>query len=80
MQIVIFEDEQVSRLFPITVGRVAYAISCGSYRLIDWLQRLSRETGATLHGIVRPHLAAIQTLDFPQFSPSRRRARRRCSS
>jgi len=68
MQIVVFEDEQVSRLFPITVGRAAYAIGCGSYRLIDWLQQLSRDNGAPLHGIVRPHLAAIQTFDFPQFS------------
>src|SRR3954454_6834016 len=68
MQIAVFEDEHVSRLFPITVGRPAYAISCGSFRLIDWLDRLSRESKATLHGVVRPHLAAIQQLDFPQFS------------
>jgi UDP-N-acetylglucosamine diphosphorylase/glucosamine-1-phosphate N-acetyltransferase len=68
MQIVVFEDEQVSRLHPITLGRAAYAIGCGSYRLIDWLQRLSSETGATLHGAVRPHLAGLQRLDFPEFS------------
>jgi UDP-N-acetylglucosamine diphosphorylase/glucosamine-1-phosphate N-acetyltransferase len=69
MQIVVFEDELVSRLFPITVGRPAYAIGCGSFRLIDWLARLGKETGATLYGVVRPHLAAIQRLDFPNFSP-----------
>jgi len=69
MQIVVFEDEQVPRLFPITVGRPAYAIGCGSFRLIDWLARLSKETAPTLHGIVRPHLAAIQKLDFQIFSP-----------
>jgi UDP-N-acetylglucosamine diphosphorylase/glucosamine-1-phosphate N-acetyltransferase len=68
MQLVVFEDELVSRLFPITVGRPAYAIGCGSFRLIDWLGRLSEETRATLHGVVRPHLTAIQRLDFPQFS------------
>src|SRR5262245_43473595 len=68
MQIVVFEDEQVSRLYPITVGRPAYAISCGSFRLIDWLQRLSREIGAALHGVVRPHLSSIQKLDYPNFS------------
>src|SRR5436190_15693388 len=67
MQIVVFEDEQVSRLFPITVGRPGYAIGCGSFRLIDWLQRLSGETGASLHGVVRPHLTAIQKLDYSQF-------------
>ncbi len=68
MQIVVFEDEHVSRLYPITVGRPAYAIGCGSFRLIDWLARLSKETGASLFGVVRPHLAAIQKLDFPTFS------------
>ncbi len=68
MQIVVFEDEGVSRLFPITVGRPAYAISCGSYRLVDWLASLSREHKLELRGVVRPHLAAIQQLDFPEFS------------
>src|SRR2546423_13190795 len=67
MQIVVFEDEHVSRLFPITIGRAAYAIGCGSFRLIDWLERLKKETGAVSHGVVRRHLAAIQKLDFPQF-------------
>jgi UDP-N-acetylglucosamine diphosphorylase/glucosamine-1-phosphate N-acetyltransferase len=68
MQIVVFEDESVSKLYPITVGRPAYAISCGSYRLVDWLAHLSREHRAELRGVVRPHLAAIQQLDFPEFS------------
>ena len=81
MQIVVFEDEQVPRLYPLTVGRAAYALSCGSFRLIDWLARLAAETGAALRGVVRPHLAEIQRLDFPQISPPRRRAKRpRCSS
>lgn len=69
MEIVVFEDDQVSRLYPITIGRPAYAITCGSFRLVDWLARLSRDTGASLRGIVRPHLTAIQQLDFPQFTP-----------
>src|SRR6188472_2719582 len=67
MDIVVFEDEQVSRLQPITIGRPAYAVTCGSFRLIDWLARLSRESGASLRGVVRPHLATIQELDYPQF-------------
>src|SRR5262245_1593798 len=66
MQLVVFEDEHVNRLFPITIGRPAYAINCGSYRLIDWLERLSHETGVVLRGVVRPHLRTIQKLDFPQ--------------
>jgi UDP-N-acetylglucosamine diphosphorylase / glucose-1-phosphate thymidylyltransferase / UDP-N-acetylgalactosamine diphosphorylase / glucosamine-1-phosphate N-acetyltransferase / galactosamine-1-phosphate N-acetyltransferase len=65
MQIVVFEDELVSRLYPITISRPAYAITCASYRLIDWLARLSRESGIALRGIVRPHLAEIQRLDHP---------------
>ena len=68
MQIVVFEDEHVPRLYPLTVGRAAYATSCGSYRLIDWLARLANETGIVLRGVVRPHLAEIQRLDFPQIS------------
>jgi glucose-1-phosphate thymidylyltransferase len=68
MRIVVFEDEIVSRLFPITVSRPAYAIGCASFRLIDWLSQLSRDSDSELHGVVRPHLADIQRLDFPQLS------------
>lgn len=68
MQIVVFEDEQINRLFPITVGRAAYAMTCGSYRLIDWLAALATETKAALCGIVRPHLVTIQQIDYPQFT------------
>ncbi|MDX1946974.1 MAG: putative sugar nucleotidyl transferase [Pirellulaceae bacterium] len=71
MQIIVFEDDQLSRLHPITIGRPGYAISCASYRLIDWLARLSDETGAPLRGVVRPHLAQIQELDFPQIDRRR---------
>src|SRR5439155_791857 len=70
MQIIVFEDEHVSRLHPVTVGRAAYAIGCGSFRLIDWLAQLSRDTGVVLRGVVRPHLEAIQALDFPQIRPT----------
>jgi UDP-N-acetylglucosamine diphosphorylase/glucosamine-1-phosphate N-acetyltransferase len=70
MQIVVFEDEHVSRLYPITVGRAAYTISCGSFRLIDWLAQLGRDTGVILRAVVRPHLAEIQRLDFPEIAPS----------
>lgn len=67
MPIIVFEDEHVPRLYPITVGRAAYAIGCGSFRLVDWLGLLKRETGAALGGVVRPHLQAVQQLDFPEF-------------
>src|SRR6476659_4196851 len=67
MQIVVFEDEGVSRLYPITVGRPAYAISCGSFRLIDWLARLGHDHSASLLGVVRQHLKVLQQLDYAQF-------------
>ena len=71
MQIILFEDEFVPRLYPITVGRPAYNISCASFRMIDWATELAAQTGATLRGVVRPHLATLQQVDFPQFaSPS----------
>ena len=66
MQIIVFEDDAVARLHPITLGRPAYAMTCGSYRLIDWLERLANEAKATLRSVVRPHLGEIQRLDFGQ--------------
>lgn len=67
MSIVIFEDEQVARLHPITLSRPAYAVTCGSYRLIDWLAMWQQP----LRAIVRPHLAELQKIDFPQFQSPR---------
>jgi glucose-1-phosphate thymidylyltransferase len=60
MQIVVFEDERVSHLYPITVGRPAYTILCGSLRLVDWLQGLD----ASCIAVVREHLVEIQRQDF----------------
>jgi UDP-N-acetylglucosamine diphosphorylase/glucosamine-1-phosphate N-acetyltransferase len=67
MSIVLFEDEHVARLSPITLSRPAYAVTCGSYRLIDWLERWQQP----LRAVVRPHLAEIQRIDFPQFQAPR---------
>jgi UDP-N-acetylglucosamine diphosphorylase / glucose-1-phosphate thymidylyltransferase / UDP-N-acetylgalactosamine diphosphorylase / glucosamine-1-phosphate N-acetyltransferase / galactosamine-1-phosphate N-acetyltransferase len=63
MHVVAFEDDRVSRLHPITLGRPAYAITCATYRLADWLPRL----GDSVTGLVRPHLREIQRIDFPRF-------------
>ena len=65
MRIVVFEDRQVLRLYPMAIARPAYAITCGSYRLVDWLRGL----GGPLSGVVRPYLSAIQDNDFPDFQP-----------
>ena len=49
MNMVVFEDAGVEKLFPVTTGRPAYAITCASYRLIDWLSDLD----GNLIGLVR---------------------------
>ena len=64
MRLIVFEDTAVTKLDPITTGRPAYAVTCGGYRLVDWLRKL----GASLHGIVRPHLQSIQRLDYPDLA------------
>jgi glucose-1-phosphate thymidylyltransferase len=64
MNVVVFEDANVDDLYPVTTGRPAYAISCGSFRLIDWLVQLDRP----LQAMVRPHLRSLQSLDFPALS------------
>ncbi|MFK7767493.1 MAG: putative sugar nucleotidyl transferase [Mariniblastus sp.] len=63
MNIVVFEDAGVRKLFPITTGRPAYAITCGGFRLIDWLL----EFDGNLVSLVRTYLERIQLNDFPQF-------------
>ena len=60
MAIIVFEDSLVSQLYPITVGRPAFAISCGSFRLVDQLRTLDQP----LHAVVRGHLAACIKADF----------------
>lgn len=61
MNVVVFEDRLVGQLSPIAIGRPAYAVSCGGYRLADWLARLSCPT----RGIVRRHLTEVQRCDWP---------------
>ena len=58
----VFEDELVPQLAPITTGRLAYAVSCASYRLIDFLLPIA---GPTV-GLVRPHMQAMQENDFSE--------------
>ena len=61
MPILLFEDEQVTQLYPITIGRPAFTISCGSFRLIDRLTALDPQVDVR----VRPHLRAVHAADFP---------------
>jgi len=66
MTIVLFEDPQVTQLYPVTVGRPAFTISCASYRLIDLVSGWGHEVST----VVRPHLRAVQQADFPNAGSS----------
>ncbi|HBT76437.1 MAG TPA: glucose-1-phosphate thymidylyltransferase [Planctomycetaceae bacterium] len=61
MHIILFEDGAVSRLFPTTIGRPAFALNVGTYRLIDLVSCL----GGSIEIIIRPYLSAMVTTDFP---------------
>ena len=63
MRIVLFEDDKVAQLFPLTLMRPAYTIRCGSQALIDW----ALEWGACVRGQVRPYLADWQLAHCPSF-------------
>lgn len=71
MNILVFEDQRVEQLYPITMARPAYAVTCGCLRLEDWV--ISLQDYAV--GTVRPHLRTLQELDFPhcngQLDPSK---------
>ncbi|QEF96102.1 Bifunctional protein GlmU [Stieleria maiorica] len=67
MKLICFEDESVSRLHPITLARPAYAITCASYQLVDWLRHLPGE----LTVAIRKYLAPIQWLESELAAPSR---------
>ncbi len=64
MQIVVFEDHHTPQLYPVTFARAAYKISCAGRRLCEWLE----DTGATVRGIVRPHLVELQKAGMPSFT------------
>lgn len=64
MDVIVFEDDLVHQLYPLTIGRPAFAISCGSYRLIDLVTRLGRPVEV----VVRPHLKTITAADYPGVS------------
>ncbi len=66
IDIVVFEDDLVARLQPISLARPSYAITCGAARLMDWLPLLS----PSVRGLVRPHLEQIQEVDYPQLMPA----------
>jgi UDP-N-acetylglucosamine diphosphorylase / glucose-1-phosphate thymidylyltransferase / UDP-N-acetylgalactosamine diphosphorylase / glucosamine-1-phosphate N-acetyltransferase / galactosamine-1-phosphate N-acetyltransferase len=58
--LVVFEDAVCNRLHPITTGRLAFAITCGSYRLVDWLDSFE----LPVVGMHRSYLNNLRELDF----------------
>lgn len=65
VNVILFEDGLVSHLYPVTIGKPAFDINCGSYRLLDLIDRLSSPVKA----IVRPHLREVLRADFPDLAP-----------
>ncbi len=61
MLIILFEDDEVARLAPVTLGKPAFATACGSYRLVD----LVAELGQPISAVVRPHLVDLVAADYP---------------
>jgi glucose-1-phosphate thymidylyltransferase len=60
MSIVLFEDDLVCRLDPVTLGKPAFTVSCGAVRLVD----LVAGWNGPLHAQVRTHLQAIVAADY----------------
>lgn len=65
MRIVLFEDDHVQQLAPVTLARPAYTIGCGGERLVDW----ALATGSCVRGVVRPYLQAYQQAEYPELCP-----------
>lgn len=59
--IVLFEDQLCSHLAPITTGRLAAAVTCGSYRLLDLVTQIEE----SVYYLARPYLQTIQAIDYP---------------
>ncbi len=55
MHVVLFEDALVRQLHAVALGRAAFHMSCGSYRLIELVRRLERP----VHAAVRPHVRGV---------------------
>ncbi|EGF27603.1 GlmU family protein [Rhodopirellula baltica] len=75
MQILCFEDSRVEQLCPIVHARPAYAITCASFRLLDWLKTLASECGTgtkacQIRGLIREYLLPIQEADHGLQAPA----------
>ena len=62
MPILLFEDDLVTQLYPISIGKPAFKISCGSFRLYDLLAEM---LDSQIEVLVRPHLRSVHAADHP---------------
>ena len=64
MQIILFEDDAVDRLAPLAAAEPAFAITCGSYKLVQLVSGLGPEIT-----LVRKHLERVEAESFPRRTP-----------
>ena len=62
LNVILFEDERVDLLRPVTTGRASFAITCAGFRLVDLVQHFS----SNMQLVVRPHLQELVRQDFPE--------------
>ncbi len=67
MHIILFEDAGAKQLAPVSLTRPAWAIHCGSLRLIDWIHPMAD----CITSYVRGHLQTLQLNDWPNFGSER---------
>ncbi len=65
MQVVLFEDDRVSQLDPVAAAEPAFAVTCGSYKLVY----LERSLGPAL-SVLRKHLRPVEAATYPDRVPA----------
>lgn len=63
MKVIIFEDPSVWELYPITLGRAAFAITCATMRMIDVVSQIPCSSFGFL---CRPYLEGISKKEYPE--------------
>ena len=66
MKILLFEDDGIQRLFPATVGRAAFTLSCGGFNLIQLLALTNNE----LYAQTRKYVEQTTLLDVNPYLPT----------
>ena len=64
MAVLLFEDERVPQLAPLTLTRPAYDLPCGGTRLA----RLAMRLDPSVQALVRPHLVPTASAAYPQWT------------